>query len=397
MSENHIYKIPAINMFRLEQEIAKLNRRADKLGVEHIKINIVGTSKEIHKSDFGFEFDYLINHCVVEGEIITLKGWKLVAVLEQQSNKEMLVRELPGKICPVVYRNANTAQCDHCGLKRRRSKLYILQNGDDYKQVGKSCLSDFLNQKDLDSLFFKAEQLLSIGSIAQEAQEENWGSSSDLCVPLEKFVIVCAMLIRCFGWVSKSTSYENNGSGSTCSLAWELCTKINKSTYEELLKNKNAVFKQEDFELAKKAINWAVNIDASVSDNYLFGLGVCCRQQAVRISSSGFVASVIKAYEKNNQGTDEKSSKQLKHVGNIGDRIQLNNLKIDHMTNIDGQYPKTLVKFLDEEGNILTWFASGFPDWLEVNKIINATVTISKHDMYRNMPQTVIKRVVPKF
>ncbi len=55
--------------------------------------------------------------------------------------------------------------------------------------------------------------------------------------------------------------------------------------------------------------------------------------------------------------------------------------------------PSTLVKFLDDAGNVLTWFASGDQDYVP-----GARVTIDgtdkKHSDYKGVRETALSRVV---
>ena len=54
---------------------------------------------------------------------------------------------------------------------------------------------------------------------------------------------------------------------------------------------------------------------------------------------------------------------------------------------------RTLVKFNDAEGNVLVWWASGCPKWLERDKTFNCKGTVVKHEDYQGELQTKINRV----
>lgn len=384
-----IYQIPAVNMLRLEQEIAKLNKRANKLGTDPIKLNVVESKAELQKDNLGFDYTYVVNHCTVEGNTPVLNGWSLIAVLEPQENGEMLVREMPGCICPPKYRMTDM-RCEHCEVIRKRSKIYLLQNDGIYKQVGKSCLADFLGSKDINSLLSIAEYSLMISNVIKNAESKDYKHKHyELCVPIHKFVIIAAVVIRTIGWKSKSSYNDINDKMPTADLVWSICTE--EKFKVNFMKNNKIDFTQEDVVLADVALDWAKTLDSTlVKSTYLHDLGVSCRQNFVTVKTRGFVASVINAYKNNEKPA---VSKKKAHVGVLEKRQGFEDLSISQIKDISGQYVKTLVKFVDKEGNVLVWFASGCPDWLELNKNVNIVGTVEKHEYYKGEPQTILKRV----
>jgi hypothetical protein len=88
-----------------------------------------------------------------------------------------------------------------------------------------------------------------------------------------------------------------------------------------------------------------------------------------------------------------EQDKASRHVGNIKDRIDFEGI-VEFVTYREGHYgTTTIVKFRDLDGNVFTWFASGY---LQYNKGDRVQVrgTVKKHDEYKGVKQTVLTRCV---
>lgn len=403
MTENNTYVIPAVNFVRLEEEIGKLNRRAEKLGRDPIKLTVLNKLVSKKRHDLGFEYDDISYECVVEGESPKLEGWTLVAILEPQPNAEMLVREVPGQTCPVEYRTTDL-RCDHCAAIRRRNNVYVLRHDTGtHRQVGRNCLVDFLGHESPESLLAGAEYLITFDKLVREASEEGWGGRTETVVPLEQFVAVCSAVIRKMGWVSKSQAFESydddRAPEPTASVAWRLCTMPNDKYVKQLIADKGIAVLDGDVKSANAAIDWAAGIQPEdATSAYMHDLGVTCRQHYVRWKTAGYVGSVLVAY--NYHLRDELAKKSPKpdstseHIGSIKDRLVLEGVKITAMTPyMSGVYSKTRVEFSDANGNVLIWRASGSPEWLKVGESFTIKATVKAHDTYNGVKQTIIERV----
>lgn len=400
------YVIPAVNMDRLTAEIEKLNKRAKKLGTAPIRLTTVRTETRTRTNGpLKFAYEYTVHVCTVDGETPKLNGWTLVSILEPQANGEMLVREVPGQTCPPRFRSSDL-RCDHCNLLRKRSKVYVLSHATGDKQVGKSCLKDFLGGADPEGLVAGAEYLLDFANMAGAAEDEGWGGgrTGQRAVAIHEFVTLAAALIRRLGWTSRSAAKEDyeGGKEPTAALAWWLSTTspATDKYVEEFVKKNRIEVMQADADLAAAAIKWAAAIDpAGAESTYLHDLGVCCRQEYVTAKTNGFVASCVGAFQRAEGRRlallKPKAVNTKTHVGVKGERRVFEGLTITFVKDISGQFPKTMAKFNDSDGNVLVWFASGFPDWLEMNKTVTVTATVKEHGQYNGVPQTILNRVAP--
>lgn len=388
MSDN-IYKIPCVNFFRLEAELKKLNNKAEKLGWQPVKLKILRTVTESrHAQSLDGDYDFSFHECMIEGGPPAVSSWSLVAVIEPlKDTEENMVREVPGQVCPAELRTTDL-RCDHCLTTRKRSAIFILRHQDGrYAQVGRNCISNFLD--DSAGLILSSAQLLDslydIVNRACSSEEKEW-----VVFDVNHFVSVVAMLIRKIGWVPKS--HANDEHEATANIAFDICMGKDRS---KLIKKHGLRLIEEDRLLAQAAIEWAAGIhDASTT--YLHDLGVSCRSNYVWAKTAGYVASVIMSYKRHiaDTGKSPRFANKSQHIGMIGERLELNDLQvIGKYPYVAAGFPKTTVKFIDAQGNILVWFASGDPEWIQVGGIVNVKATIVWHEDKDGVLTTKIKRV----
>lgn len=83
------------------------------------------------------------------------------------------------------------------------------------------------------------------------------------------------------------------------------------------------------------------------------------------------------------------------YVGEIKDRIEFE-ATVEFTKEIEGYYgTTTIIKLRDLEGNVFTWFASG---WHDVGRGDRVSIkgTVKKHDEYQGTKQTVLSRCIIK-
>lgn len=390
------YLIPATKIEEVKKSIERLNKRAQKLNCEPLVFEVGQSIVEKRQCEVTkINYDLTSYECICTGISPKLNGWHLVAILEPiGANNEILVKEIPGQECPAQYRLSDLC-CDHCHTIRRRNKVYVLVHEDGtYKQVGSNCLADFLGHASLDTnlLFSLTESCMNfqkdLGNI------EHFGNNTEPCCSVHYFVAIANCIIRKLGWTSRNQLTEGDAI-PTANLAFEICTSKNKEEVCFLIKKYGLEPNHIDEAFAKEAINWAVSIDASSAHNtYLHDLAVCCRSNFVISKTAGYVASLVVTYQRylSNQNNTNKAT--ATHVGTVGLRETFSDLRIVKVQPINsGIYLKTLVRFIDPNGNILIWWASGSPDWVVVGTTLTIRATVEKHDSYKQIPQTEIKRV----
>ena len=142
------FLIPDVMLYKLEDHVTQLQKRAHKLNLTPIAI--VELSRTSHTVE-GVTFDLL--EIELEGQTPKLNGWEFVATIEHGTTPEgeviNVIRAMPDKNVPVKFRTRDKL-CDHCRANRTRKHTYIVRNEttNDWKQVGSTCLRDYVGHKD---------------------------------------------------------------------------------------------------------------------------------------------------------------------------------------------------------------------------------------------------------
>ncbi len=228
-----------------------------------------------------------------------LAGWKFIATIEHTPLGNLLRSATDSnKNLPAEYRT-NKNVCDHCQTARRRKDTYLVQHCSfgDLRQVGRSCIKDFLGHGNPDALARYFDNLLSLWSDLNEVRDdENFFGNAPFAEETGTFLAVAAESVRVNGWVAKSAwdGYP------TATLAWDYLTAITVDRTKRLKTYGFDSISDESRELANYARAWAIALtDPEIqSSDYLYNLKVSCSLDAVTGRRAGIVASVISAYQR---------------------------------------------------------------------------------------------------
>jgi hypothetical protein len=133
----------------MTEKIEKLNRRAEKLGVEPLSVVKTGETRTVEEKDSvtgTVVYSWEEIEVSVEGGLPKLDGYSLRAVIEHEPMglpDSNFVTVISGESDP-AWRTA-PGDCDHCGMKRRRKMTLIVESdGGEIVTVGSTCVKDFL-------------------------------------------------------------------------------------------------------------------------------------------------------------------------------------------------------------------------------------------------------------
>ncbi len=156
---DRVIEVPVYSWAKVERDFARLIGKAEARGLP------VPALTELSRDD------RMVTASIIGGAPV-FDGWRLVADLEQRTDKETgersnIVRTARGDECPEQYRDA-PEQCLHCGTSRMRNRTFVIAHEDGRAtQVGSTCLDEYLGSGALQSW-------LSWGRL--EAAVDGWGS-----------------------------------------------------------------------------------------------------------------------------------------------------------------------------------------------------------------------------
>lgn len=370
MAEGKTYNIPAARFDWFKEQIEKLGRKAMKLNGERLFLTKVGFHLDEDRASRWF--GQRIMEVFVACPEPKLDGWEFVARIDHANEAGNIVRTTGLRDLPQEYRHSDPS-CDHCGHKRRRRDTFVVFHDDHgFKQVGSSCLKDFLGHGDADRIAKLSELLASIRGFAHGSFEGD-AIGDKRFYPTELFLEYAAEVVLKYGFVSKKMERET-GKDSTSSIStiyFHACRPVS----------------QQAKDLARAALDWAINLDETESElnDYLHNCWVVANAPGLEDRTLGIAASIVGVYHRNQTKTSQVSN----HIGHVGDKVELL-LKVVETRLLDSG--STLNVLTDSTGNVLKWFSSNAGFARKRGQTIRVVGTVKAHGAYKGVAETILTR-----
>jgi hypothetical protein len=326
----------------------------------------------------------------VTGEAVRINGWQLMAVLDHGVGERPVIRGVPGTELPERYRDAKPV-CDHCGHDRRRKDTFVLEKDGEHRQVGRTCLGDYLGENTAQSIVAYAAWIGQVGKamlFAGEPNEERGGEEARW--DLVGFLIYTAAEIKANGWVSRSQAEDDIGAVSTAD-----CVLIALRMRDHREEAKQLIT-EEMMSEANAAVAWAEGLEAD--NDYLHNIQVLAEAGWTNSRNAGFAASILTAYRRQVEREvkvrlEAGRSADAGYFGEPGKRVRNIMVTVASLREIAGNYgPTTIVGMKTKEGHNLKWFASGCPN-LDRGESYFVDLTVKDHGDYQGVPETRVNRV----
>lgn len=399
---DQLFWIPDVNLDALTARIEWLNGRAEKLDATPIVIDVIG---HYSYTDKKHKVHYFTSVFVVGSRIKLAGGYRFVGTLEHAPDGNIL-RAVPGESIPLVYRTVDPT-CDHCQLERRRKDTYIVASEDDqYLQVGKTCLKDFVGHRSPAAIAAWAEYLADLAHYIEEEYFDLGGSPTG--IDAVYYLTLVAASIRLWGWTSRSKASDMGLPATADNALYWADEDIKTLAPNHALKDKNGLqeytragkpveTESADLDLAKAAMVWAADLegDAIVESDYLWNLHIVAQSDGFTWRQVGLAASMIFAYQRHVNDLAEKlargNGKPSIWVGDLKKRQQFDHLELVAVFSWESMYGVTFMhKFCDVDGNIIVWKTGSV--CLDQGSIYAGKATVKAHDTYKDEKQTVVTR-----
>ena len=378
------------NIEKLQKDVAKMNKRADKLGCAPIIVDV--TDEEEFRSLSGRDKDpkYRFVKVNLIGQTPKLSEWQLVACCDHDAIIGQTVREVPNMKMPIEYRDGST-YCGHCNSNRFRLKTYIVWNSQtgETKRVGSTCIKDFLGHKAAESFLFYASFVSLVTDLEETYKvRENLGSEP-LYYDLANVLAITVKCIAENGYWSRKRWQESEEEG-TCPTSTSVFAQLHPTPY--YLQN-GLVYEITDEDLAavEPMIEWAKNLPET--SEYNLNLKKMAMAGVTKGLLMGFAVSIVPSYMRAMEQTRERARKKpSEHVGEIGERLTIQ-LHYTHSASTQTQFGTCFFhKFEDKDGNLYSWSTSkempSNKSWFTV------TGTVKNHETFNKTKTTIITRCV---
>ncbi len=395
-------------MAELEHKIVKINRRAKKLGCPEVVLEVSEPYDLPVKDPDTGKVKYLVRKRAVKvvGDPPRVDGWTLAAKLMHMDGL-VIIAAVPGETVPVEFREVSPGRCDHCHAHRLRNDTFLLrcEADDSYKVVGRNCLADFLGGHDPKRVAAMCELMIAVGE-ALEA-EEGWSCGGHYRLDPIDVLTRTAVAIREVGWLSRTAARNSTMPVmATADIVANDFFSIDKRYQDQLAKKATTG----DASEAEAAWEWAATAAECSSNDYLYNVQTVAQMTSLDTRLLGIACSILVAYRKfmDREIERRKAKAESHHFGTVGKR-EVFELTLIGYTSCEGYYGTThIFRFIEGEGNRVTWFSSRDVEWawgvdeetgdsteLRRGDTFTVKATVKKHEEYKGVAQTVVTRVTP--
>lgn len=303
------YSIPSPNVYGLNKKVEKLNRRAVKLGLPEVGIEECFNYTYKYSdsfTDMPIYQKYTVFKAVTTHKI-SMGNWSLIARIDREEGGA-IISQVPHNVthysrAAIKRARAMPGLCDHCNKLRSRRKTFIVRDNstNSYKQVGASCLKDFIGED-------SAGKILSFNTMIKQVctNVENYpsGAYGAAYIKVADVVNLAHIVSSFYGYVSKAKSESYGGVTTAQRVSEYLFTtrkdpKLEKALLEGITLDFNT----------NNAIKWAASIsDAEVELNeYLGNLRTIARSGIVSARQFGYTVSIPGAYARHLENERRKN------------------------------------------------------------------------------------------
>lgn len=378
--------IPENNIAYLQTAIEKLNKKATKCNAPQIQISIhddvryfkmendtmVEVNPETEKGSFVKTY-----RVEIEGNAPVISGWQFLARCEHTPEGNIMY-VVPGMFVPDSHRKGEQ-KCEHCNVNRKRNDTYIVVNKEsgETKQIGSSCLADFLGHKNPEAIASYASMLTLNLSEVLEISERIGGGSGKEYISLSLIVEMTSAVIKKYGWTSASKAEEFNKVATRCYVSEQIWNR-HRMAYSEIINPD-----EDDKKQAEKAILWIKDAPETENNDYISNLKIIALNGCVSHRSFGMAVSLMASYNREmNAQKVQENKKPSEHKGAIGKREIFSNLTCDFVHSFNTDFgTQTINKMIDSEGNVFVWKSGNS---LSKGKTYVLKATVKAHDEYKS-------------
>lgn len=388
-----------------EKEIARLNKRAHKVGVPLITFARVGevvlrrtsiTVMDGEESQRTYPVDCVRYEVAVPA--CEEYAWALMATITPIEGGKPFVDVHMGKTVDTAYwEQRDPCRCEHCNTTRHRNLTYVVmhkQTGE-HKQVGRQCFKDYVGHEGLAKLEFQALVVSMLGNGDEDFMFPG-GTGRVEVISVREVVEMAEAIADADG------CWKNNQKDDYGQLIQEGTHRkaVAALTRSQMLPNREQVNQmlasgaiQERVQAALEEIR-AIEFNGGEEDEFGRSLQYCANFDVVPVKKARLVAYLCQ-FLRNRKARLERQAKKatMVHVGTVGKREVFSNLRCFKVISRQTDFgPSYLNLFVDPAGNELVWKTGTF--CAEEGESYTLKGTVKEHKEYNGAKQTILSRCV---
>lgn len=388
--------IPTDRMGEFHRRIDKIQALAVKLGLDKWEVKI--GEKEWRKIDNPNHDQSLIpgyGKIQIEGSAVSITGhapviagWKFLAKIEHDVGGNLVKKMVGGNISPSEWHSCGP-NCDHCQVPRARNNTYMLSNvtTGETKQVGSTCVSDFLgeHQRDPDKIASLFERFADLGLEFEYDPDKDLECGGRIEIGISPVDLMSATL----------KIVEQDGGYLSAEKAESLGCMSTGNRLQSAFWGKNPIVVAPGIahaEQAKQVVSW-LKEQKSVDSLWLRNISYLADREGITLKNAPLFGSGFVAWnrELQNQLRSERGAGDW--IGAAGDKVATV-ATLERRGSYDNAYGTVAVlSFRDEEGNGMVWKTQSPPQGLILGSTYHLAATVKAHGEYKGDKQTEVIRV----
>lgn len=368
------YTIHSVLLERFENKLKSFQRKFTKYGDGKLTYSVSDPyiyefNEEVEGSIKDFDGREVID-ITVEGEY-KINDYEFVASLQFDAESGRNI--VNGNSVPERF--LTRCACDHCKTTRARVRTVILRKGDEYIQVGNSCVKDYLGVN-----IERYASYLSFWNDLEELEEDNKMMivSARPAYLVEDVLLETAWRVAKSGYVSKEKAWEWEVD-ATSSAVWNaLHSHIN---HEYTSEHRSAVAAVVEFVNSQdEDFSYVSNLKSLLNNKY-----VTNKNFGLLVSSFGYYAAEMRKLEREKA---EQVTANSQWVKSVGEKIKFV-AQPALIFSMETQWGYSYMYRFSLDGNELIWKTG---TWLDTDIEYEVSGTIKAHNEYRGKKQTELTR-----
>lgn len=395
------------NVREFEKEIARLNKKAARIGVPQIVARQLGrrtVTRLVVTECEGDVSERSVPVDVVEYDVtlpqVEDRKWQLCATITpmEGEDKAFIDPHVKG-FDTEPWKKVDPCKCDHCHARRIRNLTYVVRHKEEGKfmQLGRSCFADYIGTKALEQMEFCATLFQSFGGGDEDFIFPH-GPGRVEVVELRYVIAVAEAIAAHDGW-------KNNVKDEYTGHLVQEGTHRQAANYIRKRRNDfSAAALEHIAQLGKDkdAVDpiWA-QVDAAIArvqdleagaDDFAAALKNISEFKVIPVKKASLAAYLCQFLRNmDRRAAFEAKKAKMQYVGTVGKREVFKDLTLRKVVFIESMWGSSYLHiFEDANGNELTWKTNAL--YGQQNEKMTVKATVKEHKEYNGAPQTKLSR-----
>lgn len=370
----------SFNLFAVIAKAEKLAARAQSKGLS----GGYTITTETRRSGGGSQPVTQSTYVIIEGEPVKFNGWSFVAKVEYV-NGQPVVTGSPWYEGPQVDRDTlRPNACDHCGISiARKYSIVVEDESGDRKQVGSSCVKDFLGAQVTGAWYSDKDPFDQLDSFRGPGV-----TLGSLSVTLAYAALVC----RTSGFISKVKAAENYVD-STSDSVWLLLGRGSTTQIRDA-RDKYGSYEEQDTQTAQRALAFGRAIEGDSDYGQNVRAVFASDDDTYDPKYTGLVTSVVGVMIPSEAKAKEVAAPAVieEPFAEPTTKIKLTDATVARVIPVESAYGSADIITLVAQGYRFKWFTSANPGLTEGDQV-DFTATVKGTDIYQGQVSTTVLRL----